>query len=310
MVTPASALAFPYQLHFSGTSRNWCYTLFDATPAEVQRLQGLPTGFKYHVWQFEICPTTGRPHIQGYFITKDPVRLGGAKRIFGVDRVHLGSRTHDHAIARAYCLKEDTRAPGTSSFEFGTQPPGSGTRSDLESLGRDIRAGASERAIFENHTGSYLRYSRAIERARMLYARGRAGPTTVIVLWGATGTGKTRAAFERYPDAYWLPTSNGSTIWWPGYDSESTVIVDDFGAGGWPLTYWLTVCDRYPLKVQTKGGFVTLAASQFVFTSNLSPMDWYPNGSELHREALVRRLTTVVKFTVCGTNVQRGTRNW
>ncbi len=301
----ASALAPPQKPHFTGTSRGWCYTLFDPTTNELDTLRTLPSNIQYHVWQLELCPTTQRLHVQGYFICAS-VRIAGAKRIIGFNRVHLGPRSHDHAVARDYCTKEDTRLSGSSPTELGKEPSGSGTRSDLESLGRDIRAGATERQLFENHTGGYLRYARSIERARGLYARGRTGGVTVFVLWGDTGTGKTRAAYEQFPDAYWLPPSNGTTIWWPGYDSESTVIVDDFGAGGWPLTYWLRVCDRYPLKVQTKGGFVTLAATEFVFTSNLSPMDWYPGAAEKHREALVRRLTTVVKFSVEEVNVQRG----
>ncbi len=303
----ASALAPPQKPHSWGTSRAWCFTIHEPTPSQFERFSTLPQGVKYLIYQRERTPTTNRLHLQGYLICDQPVRIGGIKRILGVDSAHVEPRRGTHLEAKEYCSKCESREPGSLVVELGREPVGGGHRSDLTELAADIRAGRTELDLFERHPLGYLRYARSIERARGLYSRGRSAAAVVTVLWGDTGTGKTRAAFDRFPDAYWLPPANGGTIWWPGYDGESTVIVDEFGAGGWPLTYWLTVCDRYPLRVQTKGSHLKLAATRFVFTSNLSPMDWYPNAGQRHREALIRRLTNVVKFSDGGkVNVQRG----
>ncbi|GAC77791.1 replication protein, partial [uncultured marine virus] len=94
-------------------SRNWCFTYF--------RLPGDPTHehywrnvvcktFKYAVGQVEICPETGREHLQGYGETH-AVTFDCIKSKLGL-RVHVESRRGTREQAVAYCTKQESRADG------------------------------------------------------------------------------------------------------------------------------------------------------------------------------------------------------
>ena len=98
----------------------------------------------------------------------------------------------------------------------------------------------------------------------------------VWVFWGATGTGKSRRAFETWPDAYRKMTNDK---WWDGYHgkrqsssttSRALLCVYDFQL----------IVDRYPVKVETKGSTVELSATRLVFTSNKHPSEWYSGDAD------------------------------
>ena len=45
------------------------------------------------------------------------------------------------------------------------------------------------------------------------------------MLWGPSGTRKSRFVAARWPDAFWkAPESK----WWDGYSGQETVVLDDF----------------------------------------------------------------------------------
>lgn len=115
----------------------------------------------------------------------------------------------------------------------------------------------------------------------------------VNVFWGASGTGKTRRAwFEAGIGAY---EKNCNTKWWDSYKGEDHVIIDEF-SGTINITYLLKWLDRYPCHAEMKGSSVALRATKFWITSNVSPVDWYPDAPNAQRDGLLRRLTNTVYF--------------
>ena len=71
---------------------------------------------------------------------------------------------------------------------------------------------------------------------------GPEGPE-VWVLWGPSGTGKSRFVAARWPDAFWkAPESK----WWDGYSGHETVVLDDFKDYGMPLVDLQRLLDWYP----------------------------------------------------------------
>ena len=107
------------------------------------------------------------------------------------------------------------------------------------------------------------------------------------VFWGRTGTGKSRLAWEEAGlEAY---AKDPRTKWWDGYMGQTHVVIDEF-RGTIDIVHLLRWLDRYPVRVENKGGSVSLSATRFWFTSNLDPRLWYPDVDAETVAALVRRI--------------------
>lgn len=118
---------------------------------------------------------------------------------------------------------------------------------------------------------------------------------SVIVYWGPTGAGKTRAVYDNLPSPESIYVHPGGP-WFDGYDSQPIVLFDDFGGSEFKLTYLLKLLDRYPMRVPVKGGFVSWCPQEIYITSNHAPVSWFPNAKEEHVRALMRRITNNVLF--------------
>ncbi len=110
-------------------------------------------------------------------------------------------------------------------------------------------------------------------------------------MWGPSGTGKSKWAFENIGEDYYIKAP--LTKWWDGYRAQESVLIDEF-RGVVAISHILKWLDRYPCAVEKKGSQVYLNTKRFIITSNLSPDDWYPELDEETRGALRRRLTKVI----------------
>lgn len=110
------------------------------------------------------------------------------------------------------------------------------------------------------------------------------------VLWGSTGTGKSHRAWKAAGDAAY--SKDPRTKFWCGYLSQRTVVLDEF-RGAIDISHLLRWTDRYPVRVEVKGGSVPLAANEIWITSNLHPRNWYPELDSATYEALERRLKII-----------------
>ena len=72
------------------------------------------------------------------------------------------------------------------------------------------------------------------------------------------------------------------------------MVIDDFY--GWiRLDEMLRILDRYPHRVEVKGGMVQFLAEKIYITSNVEPKDWYKD--ETHNvliKALLRRIDNTI----------------
>lgn len=160
-----------------------------------------------------------------------------------------------------------------------------------------VKDGASDLDICDNNPTVFAKYFKGIDRMRNLVCKPRdknVAPT-IEIYWGDSGTGKTRKAIEDNPDAYIVTKPNGNnTLWYDGYTGQTTLIYDEFY--GWAsYDHILRICDRYPLKVQIKGGFVEMRATKIIFTSNKPYTDWWPNVND--KSAFERRIKEFGKIT-------------
>ncbi len=266
--------------------RNWCFTFnnpdwihYIAFDEMVRTREQI----RYLIYQTE-RGENGTVHIQGYLELTQTMRIPALKTCLGLEQIHLEPRRGTQSQAIEYCRKEDTRVEGGLANQFGIQAR-QGTRTDLESMRLMIVAGRSELEVAESNFPAWTRAYRAMGLYRSLVARnrvlldaragrGRRAPA-IEILWGPTGTGKSRRVFERYPSAYWVPRADG-VAYFDGVDHDTSVLVfDDFYS--W-IRYdlLLRICDRYPLQLKVHGGFVQCPdIERVVFTSNRDPRTWY-----------------------------------
>ena len=158
-----------------------------------------------------------------------------------------------------------------------------GQRTDIEKIKLAIDSGATIEDIREMNYAFYIQHKRSLLEDVLEHSKKRDFKTKVVVIYGQSGTGKSRYVREQYPDAYWLSKSSNGNVWWNGYSGQDVVGIDDFY--GWiAFDYMLKLLDRYPLTGETKGGAVNIAPKVIVITSNEPPCLWYSNVFKKNKE--------------------------
>lgn len=108
-------------------SRRWCFTIFDYTP---ELYASLNWGI-YGCVQGEICPETGRKHLQGFCIFATNQRLGKLKELHATAHWSVMKGRIDQN--ETYCTKDETADAEFPPKFWGTRPA-QGARNDLTSL--------------------------------------------------------------------------------------------------------------------------------------------------------------------------------
>lgn len=256
------------------------------------------------VWQFELCPTTGRLHLQGYceLNPRSPQRMSRVKAVLGAPTAHLERRLGTAGQAVAYCTKDESRAPGPLAGPLWWPREWSpektqGRRTDLDELLKAVQEGQGLRQVAEANPSVFVRYHKGIKAFKdLLFVPKDRGEQEVFVLYGDAGTGKSRYVFENFPEVFPVALGRaGGQLWWDGYDGESTIIIDDFH-GEIPLVEFKRILDRHKMRVPVKGGFVPACWNTIFITSNMQPIDWYATPEPQDRQAIARRITGMRKF--------------
>lgn len=265
-----------------------CFTINNYTEEESKRFDNEIEGVSYFVVGREIGES-GTPHLQGYAEFTKRHRLSKIKSVLG-QRAHIEARRGTALEASQYCKKSDNDFREMGSISGSQQ----GKRTDLENVQKMIRDGRSILEVAEEEFGSFVRYEKSIRNYKAMRESKRNWQPDVYVLWGKTGTGKTRKVFEENEgcDIYMHPGSS----WFDGYYGQSVVLFDDFTGSEFKLGYLLKLLDRYPFSVPIKGSYVNFVPKKIYITSNIDPRSWYSGCSEEHKAALFRRFTTVTHY--------------
>lgn len=132
---------------------------------------------------------------------------------------------------------------------------------------------------------------------QLMYAEERKVMTELHIYHGRTGTGKSHRAFTENPGAYYKDVTS---TWWDGYEEHPCVIIEDF-RGQIALDTFLRLVDKYPLRVQVKGGYRQFTSAKIVVTSNLHPDQWWNDqqkGYAASYAAFKRRITNLEEMDV------------
>ena len=127
----------------------------------------------------------------------------------------------------------------------------------------------------QQHPTVFVKMHRGLEALQHRIEGKRNSEPTVTVLYGDTGTGKSRRARELCPDDVyiWHPQQ---ASWFDGYEGQKNVIFEEY-RGQLPFGFLLSLLDRYDCRVQYKGGSAQFRATNIIITSPVAPRDWYPS---------------------------------
>lgn len=292
-----------------GPQRHWCVTFFKRDGPSAEIYEQLRTGVfpldplvRYAVWQEEQCPETGKAHMQLYIELARPVRFTHLQKQVFKELVHCEARSGSRQQAREYCRKEESRIAGP--WEYGVwlgdtdAGDSSGRSTDLERLIQGVRSGMTNSQLWEQHPAAMGRHFRAVDRYRIdcpVIVRREA--PEVLVLWGESGTGKTREAHRLIEERGHSFYNKMPGDWWCGYSGQDAVIIDDF-YGNLRYTTFLQVLDRYPgVTVEIKGGNVHFTSKLVIITSNKHPREWYKVED---KKPILRRISKIYHYTQDG----------
>lgn len=161
-------------------------------------------------------------------------------------------------------MKTEGRLDGP--WEFGTKPVKRNSKTDWEEVKKNAKEGNLDSVPADIYVKHYHTL-KAIAKDNLTPVR-REKARECHWYWGASGTGKSRAAFA-LAEAYYPKTQNK---WWDGYKGEKLVILDEFDEEhkclGPHLKKW---ADPWtPFIGETKGGGIAPDYDLFVVTSNYS----------------------------------------
>lgn len=272
-------------------SRAWCFTYHlgheDHYEALLERVE-----CKYIVYGREVCPTTGRQHLQGYVEFVNAKTMSAVKTAMSCDSLHLEKRKGTAKEASDYCKKDGNFE---ERGEISKDPKEGGSmEKDRWARSREL---AQEGRFDEIDDELWIKYQSSFKKMR---TDAISNVTTRLEKmdnewwWSrGTGKGKSKLADKLYGDAYWYKkTKNG---WWDHYNGEDVVVIEEMNKYhpqmGEDLKEWM---GHRPFRVEVKGSMINIRPKKFVILSNYPPEGIW---NEYEILAPLKRRLKVFEFT-------------
>jgi len=275
----------------SARAKNWCLTWnnYDELTM-IDAFQNWPCD--YIVFGKEIAPNTGTHHIQGYCVFTERKRLSQLKSL--CPTAHWEEMKGTPKQASDYCKKVN------DFMERGTLPLSQGTagrtviRENYARIHLLAKEGNVHLFLEEHPKESFLHMHRFNDLMKLYRPCPSTldGPLKNEWYMGSAGTGKSSLARVRHPNYYLKPTA---TKWWPGYNMEEIVLIDDIGKTmDYVLEHLKIWADRYPFQAENKGEHTGMIRPQKIVITTQHHWDDITADPEL-RAAIARRFT-LIKF--------------
>jgi len=259
--------------------KNWCFTDWPTDDNDDWPLYN-DADMAYMVVGKEICPDTQKQHWQGFVQLRTRQRMSTVKKYFS-EKVHLEATNGTPEQAAAYCKKDG------NFQEHGTIVT-QGKRSDISNAKSLLDSGATITQVADECFGVFLRYSRALveyQQLKLPTDRTVFTKNYCTILWGDTGSGKSRTAYncDSFQVIKYDPVGRFFSAPW---DGSRRVIIDDVCPETFrPRDLWLNILDPYSrqLRINVKGAYSKFAPVELYVTSNFDPVTWIPGDTALQR---------------------------
>lgn len=283
-------------------SRRWCFRISDYVcedewdehygwvpvgPPAVYALARCDKTIKAFVCGQEVSPTTRMPHLQGYLELKSLSTLEAMlkKPLFASEKalghsVWLGAARAYAPENIRYCSKFDQDPELWGVFTEGTP----GKRNDWHEMRRLAETDAPVADFFEAAPHLAMPHHNKIAGWKGVYCeqKVRTWKTVPKIFLGPPRVGKStsmRAQAQALAEAegWRVYTKSDSDKWWPGYDGQEIILIDEAHGGFWQWQALLRFFEEGQLTVQYKGGSTDFLGRVVFMTTNTHPAFWYKN---------------------------------
>lgn len=263
---------------------------------------------RYLLYAPEVCPNTGKAHIQGYVQMFKQTRFNTLKKYLPKD-THIEPANGTWKQNRTYIVgpyksKDGSKVKPYNPLykEFG-EPTDERARTDLKktvtsyTTYRECMLADPETTIKYN-SGIRSYYNMLGEKYHIEFSR-----PMVCWLWGDTGCDKSvsvREMIKFYHEdvlkqtAWTMPITSG--VWFDGYGTQEVAFFDEFREETLPLKDLLRLLDWDCTSAAIKGGFTQFRPKYVYITSTHHPMDLKYEDSRENIEQLARRCDVIRLF--------------
>lgn len=264
-------------------NRSYLLTLNNYTDEELCLINDLMKDkrVKYAVYGKEIAPTTGTPHLHFYVYFTNPVSFKPLKKKFSRARIDKCKGTPEQ------CSRYTKKC---NDFVEVGECPVQGKRSDIDHI-RDVLSITPSMSEVVKVARSYQSIKVA-EQYLTYHERKRDWKPTVKWFYGETGCGKTYQAIQELGSDYYKCMTTGK--WFQGYDGHENILIDDMRKNFMKFSEFLQFIDRYPFRVETKGGSRQFLGRHIIITSCHHPEDLYETREDIKQ--LLRRIDEIRLF--------------
>jgi len=266
------------------SARAYCFTWNNYSDVTVDCLyEFFDKCCTYLVVGKEVAPTTGTPHLQGYFHLSNPKTMSAVHKSMSQDGIALLVARGDAEANYEYCSK------GGDFAEWGQRPSSALAQCKLNSEHYAECIQFAKDGNFAEIEAKYpkqlLQYYHTFHR---IHQDSMQAPPALDGVcgewwWGPPGTGKSHKAFEL--GCY----DKEPNKWFGGYNGVDPIVIQDLDHDnakwmGYHLKKW---ADKYPFTAEAKGRQVSIRPPKVIVTSNYTIRELFSD-SELIK-ALERR---------------------
>lgn len=279
--------------------RGYCFTRFQGENKSLDPPMFDARYMRWLIFSREVCPETGREHIQGfvYFLNGKTrhaadVCLGGGCHL--EKQSAYSSFKQQVAYIQGPWEKDGKSKPLNPTFvELGVMPE-PGKKTNLKKLVDQVMSGeVTLDQIAVDTPMMWHQYGRTLTRVAALRLKkkarqGRGRGCKGTWYFGPTGSGKSHRAFGAAPpgDTYLWTNDAG---WWDGYEQQLLVVMNDF-RGELAYAKMLQMVDKWPCNVPRRyTGPVPFASERLIVTSSRSPGKTYSRRNEEDKIAQLYR---------------------
>lgn len=266
----------------SSKKRDYLLTINNYTDDEYDlAVEYGTTKCRYSVIGKEIGPECKTPHIHFYIYHKNPISFKSVKKLF--PRAHVDLCKGSPLDNFKYCSKDG------DFVEFGEMPQ-QGKRSDIDEI-RDVvtETGSMKEVVMVAKSYQAIKVAESILK---YCEKPRNWKPSVLWFYGATGTGKSKEAYEVLGEDCYTCLSTGR--WFDGYDAHENVLIDDMRKDFMKFHELLRLLDRYAMRIETKGGTRQFVAKHIIITSAYHPAHMFETREDINQ--LLRRIDEVRLF--------------